>query len=83
MKRPAPLSLLFFFSAAAADPEAAERFLEKTRGNIRSRIKKYQAREEESVQDLLVKWISSPADCWYKMLHSEGIPTMMEIKNPK
>jgi DNA-directed RNA polymerase specialized sigma24 family protein len=65
------------------DPEAAERFLEKTRGNIRSRIKKYQAREEESVQDLLVKWISSPADCWYKMLHSEGIPTMMEIKNPK
>lgn len=65
------------------DPEAAERFLEKTRGNIRSRIKKYQAREEESVQDLLVKWISSPADCWYKMLHSEGIPVMMEIKNPK
>lgn len=62
------------------DKEAGKRFFEQCNGHARSRIRKYLDREEKSIQELLVKWTTSPADCWYKMFESEGIPIMMEIK---
>ena len=62
------------------DKEAACRFFEQCDGHARSRIRKYLDRHEKSVQELLVKWTTSPEDCWYKMLESEGIPLMMPIK---
>ena len=36
--------------------------------------------EAPLLQELLFKWTTSPDDCWYKMLESEGIPLMNEIK---
>jgi hypothetical protein len=62
------------------DKEAACRFFEQCDGHAKSRIRKYLDREEKSIQELLVKWTTSPDDCWYKMLESEGIPLMMPIK---
>ena len=62
------------------DKEAASRFFEQCDGHARSRIRKYLDRQEKSIQELLVKWTTSPEDCWYKMLESEGIPLMMPIK---
>ncbi len=62
------------------DKNAACRFFEQCDGHARSRIRKYLDRHEKSVQELLVKWTTSPEDCWYKMLESEGIPLMMPIK---
>ena len=62
------------------DKETACRFFEQCDGHARSRIRKYLDRQEKSIQDLLTKWITSPEDCWYKMLESEGIPIMMQIK---
>ena len=63
------------------DKEAAVRFFEQCDGHVRSRIRKYLDREEKSIKNLLVKWTASSEDCWYKMLESEGIPLMMEMKN--
>ena len=62
------------------DKEAAVRFFEQCDGHVRSRIRKYLDRQEKSVQNLLIKWTTSSEDCWYKMLESEGIPIMNEIK---
>ena len=62
------------------DKEAAVRFFEHCDGHVRSRIRKYLDRQEKSIQDLLIKWTTSSEDCWYKMLESEGIPLMNEIK---
>ena len=62
------------------DKEAAVRFFEQCDGHVRSRIRKYLDRQEKSIQDLLIKWTTSSEDCWYKMLESEGIPLMNEIK---
>jgi hypothetical protein len=61
------------------DKEAACRFFEQCDGHAKSRIRKYLDRQEKSIQDLLIKWTTSPEDCWYKMLESEGIPIMNEI----
>lgn len=62
------------------DPFAGKRFFDAIKGHKKSRIRKYLDRQEKSVQELLVKWTTSPEDCWYKMLESEGIPIMMPIK---
>ena len=62
------------------DKDAACRFFEQCDGHARSRIRKYLDHQEKSIQELLFKWTTSPNDCWYKMLESEGIPLMMEIK---
>ena len=62
------------------DKEAGRRFFEQCDGHARSRIRKYLDRQEKSIQELLVKWTTSPEGCWYKMLESEGIPIMNEIK---
>ena len=62
------------------DKKAACRFFEQCDGHARSRIRKYLDSQEKSIQELLVKWTTSPADCWYKMLENEGIPIMNEIK---
>ena len=62
------------------DKEAGRRFFEQCDGHARSRIRKYLDRQEKSIQELLVKWITSPEGCWYKMLESEGVPIMNEIK---
>ena len=62
------------------DKEAACRFFEQCDGHAKSRIRKYLDREEKSIQELLVKWTTSPDDCWYKILESEGIPLMKPIK---
>ena len=67
--------------SAIKDKEAASRFFEQCDGQVRPRIRKYLDREEESIKNLLVKWIASPEDCWYKILKSEGIPPMMKMKN--
>ena len=62
------------------DPFAGKRFFDTIKGHKKSRIRKYLDRQEKSVQELLVKWTTSPEDCWYKMLESEGVPIMMPIK---
>lgn len=62
------------------DPFAGKRFFDVIKGHKKSRIRKYLDRQEKSVQELLVKWTTSPEDCWYKMLESEGVPIMIPIK---
>ena len=62
------------------DQEACRRFFEQCDGHVRSRIRKYLDCQEKSIQELLAKWPTSPHDCWYKALESEGIPIMMPIK---
>lgn len=71
--------------AVIKDPASAKHFIEvvKGQGHKCSMIKKYLTYQEQNVQELLVKWTTSSADCWYKMLESEGIPIMMEINKNK
>ena len=76
-------TLLNVRQSVIKDPIAGKRFFEIVNGHTKSRIRKYLDRQEKSVQQLLAKWTTSPEDCWYKMLESEGIPIMMEIRNHK
>ena len=73
-------TLLNVRQSVIKDPIAGKRFFEIVTGHTKSRIRKYLDRQENSVQELLAKWTTSPEDCWYKILESEGIPIMMEIK---